>query len=121
MPRHRGQTTPAPVAPTGGRGAANPQPVQVASGGKHGSRQALENQQAGAPLPTAPGAGSGADINGPINVGPPLTRPTDRPSEPPSTGATPGGIPDVDLAIRAMFDAFPHPWLQKLIRKGGGG
>lgn len=97
------------------------QPIRVAAGGSHGTRQQLEQQQAAAPLAVAdqPVTASGGtpDFSGPSPMGD-LFRPTERPGEPPVAGMTTGGpVPpnDPDALVRILHSIYPHPSIARLL------
>ncbi len=88
----------------------------VAPGGTYGSRQALEGQQAAAPVPVTPPAeiaatqgpqGRPEEVFGPPGGVPP------QPSQPVSGG--PVTDPDVDMTLRALYRQFPSPYIGRLL------
>jgi hypothetical protein len=127
MARTRQRKAPAPApASTPGAGAAAPtQPIRVAPAEKQGDRQALVEQQQGAPLAVArqpgqppPGAG-GPPPAAPPNINPAsLFAPTGQPNMP-IVGGPPGPSiipPDPDMVLRQMVTIYPHPDLVRLLR-----
>ena len=137
MARQRGgYRQPANPAPVSGPGAtsqrtdggpADRQPMRVASGGAYGSRQAVESQQAAAPMHQAtsgappPGAGPGAAAP------PSVFGPSDYPGEPITAGVNVGAGPgapqvgqpdDPDLILQILWSIYPHPEIARLMISG---
>lgn len=128
------QPSPEKRAPVSGPGALSrrtdgTQPVRVAPGGAHGTRQALEQQQQAAPLPDRTGAAPTGTPPGPGGAAPPTIHdpfaPTRRPGEPITAGVNAGPGPgrqqpllpeDPYEAVRALIQANPHPDLIALLR-----
>jgi nucleoid-associated protein YgaU len=89
----------------------------TAPGGPYGQRQALEQQQAAAPLARAQAAPPSGRV--PMQL-PTLNAfgPTARPGEPVTRGL-PGTnqivADDPDVLLRALYAVYPHPDIQRLI------
>ena len=127
----RKRTTPANPAAVSGPGAlsqrtdggpgSDTQPIRVAAGGPFGSRQELEEAQRAAPLPdnrSGPGLAEGGA--GPAPPPPPASEALFGPTEMPGPGGPrPAGnsfIPaDPDLLLKAIYQAFPHPEIRRLV------
>jgi len=124
----RKRTTPQNPAPVSGPGAlsqrtdggpgSDTQPIRVAAGGPYGQRQELEGAQQAAPLPVAPGPGpsmSGAPPRAMPNVDS-LFAPTTTPGGPQPAPARSFVPEDPDLMLRAIYQAYPHPEIRRLMR-----
>ena len=97
------------------------QPVRVAPGGEHGTRQELEALQGAAPLAVdqpllgSAGGGGGAAASPPRSA----FAPTDRPNQPATAGlpsAGPSGLSDPDMLLRIMYQMTGDPYLLRLLR-----
>jgi hypothetical protein len=135
---------PAPLKPVSGPGtlsqrtdrtpqgaaASRGQPVRVAPGQTYGERQALEGQQAAAPL-AAPGGIRTQRLaeaaNAPVGPLADVFGPSGRPNEPITAGVPFGAGPgqpmvdaeDPDLLLQALFGVLPHPEIARLMLSGG--
>lgn len=127
----RQRATPANPAPVSGPGAlsqrtdggpgSESQPIRVASGQPYGQRQALEGAQQAAPLPVAqtggaPSPGSGAAPPGGMPSMDGLFAPSAIPG---SGGPAPDNSfisQDPDMLMRAIYQAYPHPEIARLMR-----
>lgn len=86
------------VSATGGAGSKDGQPKRYISGGKYGEGQALMEQQAGAPMASAPKARNAAVPEGnPLGT---LLDPSNNPSEPITAGVDFGPGPGSDALPR---------------------
>jgi hypothetical protein len=116
-------STPGSGARTDGGAGSKSQPLRVASGGAYGQRQAAEAQQGAAPMAAGgpPGGASGGSAPGGAGGGaPPLDifGPTGRPNEPVTAGLDNQGLinpDDPDMMLKAIYQAFPHPSLARLM------
>jgi hypothetical protein len=105
---------------TDGGPGSKTQPIRVASGQPYGDRQALVQAQQSAPLPVAPGGPPAGGSAAPAQAVMPdpnrLFAPSNRPG--------PGGpapqrqfIPeDPNMLLKAIYQAFPHPEIARLMR-----
>ena len=130
MPRQRKPTTTPADAPRD----VGPQPGQSAMvypDQPYGEGKALVEQQQAAPV--AGSAPPAAAAQAPTGASLPRTpldvfRPTERPDEPITSGLmvgpgrTPSGVfvaPDPDVMLKAMYEAYPHPTIARLMRPVG--
>jgi hypothetical protein len=102
----------------GGPGSAT-QPIRVAAGQDFGDRQALEDQQRGAPLPDTTSGGPPPAAPVAAALGPVDPQALFAPSGQPG----PGGprpdrnfIPDdPDLLLKVIYQTYPHPEIRRLV------
>ncbi len=111
-----------PVTTTGGPAAAS-QPIRVPSGLPYGERQALENQEKGAPMAVAGQPPTPAGQAQPAPQGPPpdrnaLLAPSTTPGVPIGGGQPSSQIipEDPDLTTRLIYQVYPHPEIARLLR-----
>jgi hypothetical protein len=116
---YRAPGKPAPVSGPGelSQRTDSKQPIRVASGGAYGERQALEAQQAAAPLPQTAGPPQAPTVMSRPG-GPGAFGPTQRPWEDPLSGLKqPSIIPDdPDLLLRSLYQLYPSPDIARLLR-----
>lgn len=89
----------------------------AAAGGPYGSRQAIEDQAASAPVETGGGGGGAGPVAGAPQPPQGAFGPTERPNEPITAGVIgeQGGEPDTENVLRALYEQYPSSYIARLL------